>query len=59
LVVGDRNEASFEEFVHGRTAALARIAYLLTGDRHDAEDLVRTAFARAAVRWDRITDPEA
>ena len=56
-MVGDRNEASFEEFVHGRTAALARIAYLLTGDRHDAEDLVQTAFARAAVRWDRITDP--
>src|SRR5262249_31312440 len=61
-MVTDRHrpgEASFEEFVHGRAAAFARIAYLLTGDRHDAEDLVQTALARAAVRWDRITDPEA
>src|SRR5689334_25345310 len=58
-MVTDPGEASFEEFVHARTATFARIAYLLTGDRHDAEDLVQTAFARTAVRWDRLTDPEA
>jgi RNA polymerase sigma-70 factor (sigma-E family) len=52
-------EDSFAEFVHTRTAALARVAYLLTGDRHHAEDLVQTALARAAVRWARLDDPEA
>jgi RNA polymerase sigma-70 factor (sigma-E family) len=56
---GDRTEASFEEFVQGRSAAFARLAYLLTGDRHDAEDLVQTAFARIAARWHRVGDPEA
>jgi RNA polymerase sigma-70 factor (sigma-E family) len=52
-------EDSFDEFVRTRTAALARVAYLLTGDRHHAEDLVQTALARAAVRWAGIDDPEA
>ncbi len=49
----------FEEFVRARTPALARIAYLLTGDRHHAEDLVQVALARAAVRWSRLDEPEA
>jgi RNA polymerase sigma-70 factor (sigma-E family) len=31
----------------------------LTGDPHHAEDLVQTALARAAVRWNRLDDPEA
>lgn len=53
------DEDSFDEFVRARTAALARVAYLLTGDRHLAEDLVQTALARAAVRWRRLDDPEA
>src|SRR5437867_12370664 len=47
-------EAAFEEFVRARTPAFARIAYLLTGDRHDAEDLVQTALARTATRWTRL-----
>jgi RNA polymerase sigma-70 factor (sigma-E family) len=51
--------ASFEEYVRGRTPALIRIAYLLAGDRHDAEDLVQSALALAAVRWHRLDDPEA
>jgi RNA polymerase sigma-70 factor (sigma-E family) len=52
-------EASFEEFVRARTGALARTAYLLTGDRHHAEDLVQTALARAAVRWTTLDDAES
>jgi RNA polymerase sigma-70 factor (sigma-E family) len=51
--------ASFEEFVRARSGALARIAHLLTGDRHHAEDLLQTALARAATRWERLDDPEA
>lgn len=50
---------SFEEFVAVRSAALGRTAYLLTGHRHDAEDLLQSALARAAVRWAKLDDPEA
>src|SRR5690606_24634775 len=35
--------ADFEQFVIARRAALLRTAYLLTGNPHDAEDLVQTA----------------
>jgi RNA polymerase sigma-70 factor (sigma-E family) len=58
-VTEGRTEDSFDEFVRVRTAAFARVAYLLTGDRHHAEDLVQTTLARAAVRWTRLDDPEA
>ncbi|WP_155368910.1 SigE family RNA polymerase sigma factor [Catellatospora vulcania] len=51
--------AAFEEFVTGRSAALGRTAYLLTGHRQDAEDLLQSALARAAVRWSGLDDPEA
>jgi hypothetical protein len=45
--------------VRAPTSAFARTAYLLTGDRHDAEDLVQVALARTANRWTRLDDPEA
>jgi RNA polymerase sigma-70 factor (sigma-E family) len=52
-------EQQFREFVHARTAALSRTAYLLTGDAHLAEDLVQTALFKAAKAWHRIEgDPE-
>ncbi|GAA1383895.1 SigE family RNA polymerase sigma factor [Catellatospora chokoriensis] len=51
--------AAFEEFVAARSAALGRTAYLLTGHRQDAEDLLQSALARAAVRWARLDEPEA
>lgn len=37
-----------------RTPALLRSAYLLTGDQYLAEDLVQTALAQTAMRWDRV-----
>ncbi len=50
---------SFEEFVAGRYAALVRSAYLLVGNRADAEDLVQTALAKVVPVWQRIEeDPE-
>jgi RNA polymerase sigma-70 factor (sigma-E family) len=48
------------EFVAARSAALFRSAYLLTGQREAAEDLLQTVLARVARRWTRISSsPEA
>ena len=38
--------SGFEEFVVARSPRLVRTAYLLTGDRDLAQDLVQTALAR-------------
>ena len=54
------DEAGFGAFVAGRSAALSRTAYLLTGDHHLAQDLVQAALLQAAKHWSRIhTSPEA
>ena len=47
---------SFEEYVAARRSALLRTAYLLTGDAHEAEDLVQTALIKAVPHWSRIAD---
>ena len=39
--------------------ALTRLAYLLVGDRGEAEDIVQAVFASAVTRWDTIVDPAA
>jgi RNA polymerase sigma-70 factor (sigma-E family) len=52
----------FREFVLGRGPALSRAAYLLTGNRFQAEELVQAALVKAAVRWRRVAtggNPEA
>ena len=50
----------FEEFVVARRDALLRTAYLLTGNHHDAEDLVQSALVKVVPKWARIQDhPEA
>lgn len=51
----------FAAFVETRERALQRTAWLLTGDRALAEDLVQTALAKTWPRWERIRrrdDPE-
>lgn len=52
-------EHEFREFVTARSAALLRTAYLLTGQREAAEDLLQTSLAKAANRWSRLDQPEA
>jgi len=47
---------SFEEYVAARRGALLRTAYLLTGSRDDAEDLVQVALIKAVPHWKRIAD---
>ncbi|MCG5442887.1 SigE family RNA polymerase sigma factor [Micromonospora sp. NIE79] len=46
---------TFEEYAFARTSALVRLARLLTGDEHRAEDLVQEVLARAYARWGRIS----
>ena len=55
---GPQEAVSFEAFVAGRSTALLRTAYLLTGDRARALDLLWTALAAASRRWDRMADAE-
>jgi RNA polymerase sigma-70 factor (sigma-E family) len=50
----DPLQASFEEYVAARRPALLRTAYLLTGNAHDAEDLVQAALLKAVPHWHRI-----
>ena len=55
-----RIDPTFDTFVEGRSTALLRTAYLLTGDRGHAEDLLQTALLRTARHWSRARDaPEA
>jgi RNA polymerase sigma-70 factor (sigma-E family) len=49
--MGMNTGQEFDDFVRGRSAALLRTAYALTGDRGHAEDLVQTALLRTARRW--------
>lgn len=44
-------EQEFAAFVTRDKPPLLRFAYLLTGDRQDAEDLVQSALLRCATRW--------
>ena len=55
----ERARAGFVEFVRAENVRSTRFAYLLTGDRHHAEDLVQVALARVAIRWERLDDPGA
>src|SRR5688500_6470196 len=50
----------FDDFVRSRGTGLIRITYLLTGDRHSAEDLVQEVLEQMYVKWRRIHGmPEA
>src|SRR5690348_17246105 len=52
--------AGFDDFVRTRSTGLLRIAFLLTGDRHTAEDLVQDVLEQMYVKWRRIEGmPEA
>ena len=50
----DGKDAEFEAYMAARQPSLLRTAYLLTGDRHAAEDLVQSALAKLYLSWDRV-----
>ena len=49
-------DADFESYMAARQASLLRTAYLISGDRHTAEDLVQTALAKLYLSWDKVQD---
>lgn len=52
---GSDTAEDFDGFVAARGSALWRTAWLLTGDRQRAEDLVQTALGKAWPHWGRVS----
>ena len=59
MATADPDEIAFSDFMAARWNALFRTAYLITGDRHEAEDLLQTAMAKTFVAWKRVRAKEA
>jgi RNA polymerase sigma-70 factor (sigma-E family) len=53
------SDAEFSELVQASWASLYRTAYLLLGDRAEAEDLVQTALAKTYASWSKVRTIEA
>ena len=51
--------ASLEDFVAGHGQALLRLAYLLTGRHHAAEDLFQDCLAALQRNWARVNSADA
>jgi RNA polymerase sigma-70 factor (sigma-E family) len=52
-----RDDESFRRFVAGASAPLARLAYLLCGDHHLADDLVQNTMIKLYRAWPKIEQP--
>ncbi|MGW1996794.1 SigE family RNA polymerase sigma factor [Embleya sp. NPDC001921] len=53
-----QDEARFREFVEDRRGALLRTAYLLCGDRDDAEDLTQATLIKVYTAWSRVSEAD-
>jgi len=58
-VVVTSRDAAFTAYLHARQPALLRTAYLITGNRATAEDVLQTALAKLYLAWDRVERREA
>jgi RNA polymerase sigma-70 factor (ECF subfamily) len=56
-MAGDRT-LSFEEFFANEHVRLFKALVVITGDRHQAEDICQDAFLRVWERWDRVVAME-
>ena len=52
-------DAEFAEFVNAASPSLSWTAYLLTGDRDAAADLVQEALIRTYLAWRKVRDGDA
>ena len=57
--MGREFDDGFAEFVTQWSPALLRVAFLLTSDRGEAEDLLQTALLKTSRHWGRLNDREA
>ena len=49
----------FEEFYTATVGRLIGVLFPVTGDLHEAEEIVQEAYARASTRWARLRDYDA
>jgi DNA-directed RNA polymerase specialized sigma24 family protein len=49
----------FEEFYTATVGRLLGVLFPVTGDLHEAEEIVQEAYARASTRWARLRDHDA
>jgi RNA polymerase sigma factor (sigma-70 family) len=49
---------TFEAFFQAEYPSLLRAMFLVTGDRHEAEEVVQDAFVRACERWELVQRAE-
>lgn len=56
--VATSDPPTFDSWVAARGPALLRLAYVITGNAADAEDVVQDALSRALPRWERISRVE-
>ncbi len=49
-------DAEFTAYLTARQPGLLRTAYLLTGDRHQAEDVLQVSLAKLYLAWDKVQD---
>jgi RNA polymerase sigma factor (sigma-70 family) len=57
IPVATKDFRSFEEFYADRWASMVRVAWLLSGSREVAEDVVHDVFLRLEPRWEQLEDP--
>ncbi|WP_193609238.1 SigE family RNA polymerase sigma factor [Nocardioides lijunqiniae] len=53
------SDGDYSAFVHATWPSLYRTAYLMLGDRGEAEDLVQTALAKTYASWSKVSTLEA
>ncbi len=56
---GQTVPSPFSDFYRSEYRSVARLAYVLTGDHHAAEDLTQEAFVTAQKNWPKVCSYEA